>query len=134
MEKDIIIDFQQPADGYGFVKILEDIPKKSRLVITVENFYEGNHPFFGLYTNIPLLKRKTRQDENGTVWYHVQTYKMKKDEDNIFAFYMGLPPQRYRKLARPIQNQAVIEWKLFSERKDEPAKWFTKMGIVFLLL
>ena len=49
MEKDIIIDFQQPIDGYGFVKILEDIPKKSRLV---KKNMMMHHKHYTLFTDI----------------------------------------------------------------------------------
>lgn len=128
--EEIAIDFQQPEDGYGWIEAPRDIPKKERLVVTAERFSGGTHSHFGLYTNVPLLNRKTLEDENGTVWYHVQTHRMKKNETEAGGFILFvIPPQLYRKLAGPIPKGSYIEWRLFSEKSEDPDTWFTQAGI-----
>ena len=132
MDTDIKLDFNQPEDGYGWIEIEEEIPKKARLVVTEESFFGGNHPRFGLYTNVPLSKRKTVEDENGTTWYQVQSYRMKKKETELWStFAMFVPTQRYRKLMAPIPKGTTIEWCLFSEGNGDPERWFDAVGITF---
>lgn len=133
--EEITIDFQQPEDGYGWIEAPRDIPKSDRLAVIAEGFYGGTHSHFGLYTNIPLLNRKTLEDGDGTVWYQVQTYRMKKSETKVESFILFfVPPQLYRKLAGPIPKGSFIEWRLFSEKSKDPDTWFTQAGITLQFL